>query len=84
VDVQAANSDQKSIEMMRNFIQKHNWKAEVIPKAGVRDIVATNKDTTNSFQDYLASRKEDGNAGRNEINLHQYDVSKFWKLEGSN
>jgi len=83
VDVQAANSDQKSLEMMRNFIQKNNWKAEVIPKAGVRDIVAMNKDTTDSFQDYLVSREGRGDAEKNEINLHRYDVSKFWKLEGS-
>ena len=34
VDIQAPRNDKKSIELMRVFLHKHNWKAEVIPIVG--------------------------------------------------
>ena len=82
VDIDAPKNDNKSIEMMRSFLEKHNWKAEVVPKAGIRDVVATNKETSESFVNYSISKRD--NQGPNtQSQLNQYNISKFWTQEGS-
>ena len=81
VDIQAPRNDKKSIELMRVFLHKHNWKAEVIPIVGERHIVATNKNTSESFENYLLAKNSRESNQKINSNSSQYSVSRFWAMK---
>ena len=81
VDIQAPGNDKQSVELMRLLLQKHNWKSEVIPVAGERHIVATNKNTSESFENYLLAKHSRESNGRINPKSSQYAVSKFWRMK---
>jgi chondroitin synthase len=81
VDIEAPNNDKKSIELMRLFLHEHNWKTEVVPVMGERDIVAMNQNTSKSFENYLEHRHSRNMSEEAGVNSNQYNVSKFWKME---
>lgn len=80
VDIEAPNNDKKSIELMRLFLNEHNWKTEVVPVSGERDIRAMNRNTSKSFENYLLAQHS-RNVGKETIGpSNQYHVSKFWRM----
>lgn len=81
VDIQAPGNDKQSVELMRLLLQKHNWKSEVIPVAGERHIVATNKNTSESFENYLLAKNSRESNQKINSNSSQYSVSKFWAMK---
>ena len=81
VDIQAPGNDKQSVELMRLLLQKHNWKSEVIPVAGERHIVATNKNTSESFENYLLAKHSRESNGRINPKSSHYAVSKFWRMK---
>ncbi len=81
VDIEAPNNDKKSIELMRLFLYEHNWKTEVVPVSGERDILAMNQNTSKSFENYLEHRQSRNMSKKPSVISDQYNVSKFWKME---
>ena len=81
VDIEAPNNDKKSIELMRLFLCEHNWKTEVVPVSGERDIIAMNQNTSKSFENYLEHRQSRNMNKESRVETSQYNVSRFWRME---
>jgi len=83
VDVQASSNDRESVELMRTILNKHKWKAEVISNPAQRDIIAVNKDTSLSVDDY----QKHNHSGRGQKHPSKIDsayiVKNYWKQNNS-
>ena len=83
VDVIAPNNDRVSVELMRVFLIEKNWKSEIVPKSGERDIIAVNKDTTSLLENYFETlSKGNRSEGTNKSKL-KYTISNHWKVKDS-
>ena len=72
-----------SVELMRAILKKHKWKSEIISNPAQRDIIAVNKDTSLSVDDY---QKNSHNGGGKEIPSginSAYIIKNYWKQNNS-
>lgn len=83
IDVEGPSNDQQAINLMRNLIQDHNWKTEVVCNFGQRDVVAINKDTRESFNVYLQSLQSESVTNVPESVHSHYKIEDYWIVEGS-
>ena len=83
VDVTAPNNDRKSLDLMQDLMSKHNWKTEVVPRRGSRDIITINKNTEKMVDEYFISLSE--SIGKQEdTDAHKkYKISDYWTLKDS-
>ena len=68
-------------ELMRLFLCEHNWKTEVVPVSGERDVIAMNQNTSKSFENYLEHRQSRNMNKESRVETSQYNVSRFWRME---
>ena len=82
VEVPAPNNDRLSLELKREIVEKHNWKAEVISKPQFRNIIATNVDTRSHVAEYSELCSKDKIPVEGKKFGKNYNPKEFWKLEG--
>ena len=83
VDVTAPNNDRKSLELMQDLMSKHNWKTEVVPRRGSRDIITMNKNTEKMVEDYFESLSDSEESNTSIESKKKYNPSKHWTLKNS-
>ena len=68
---------------MRTILNKHKWKSEIISNPAQRDIIAVNKDTSLSVDDYQKHNHSGGGQNHPSKIDGSYIVKNYWKQNNS-